>query len=146
MAPFWQGRCSTHASSERLNLYTQLNNLKTESELQQFESEIIDRFGELPTQVEDLLNSVKIKWIGAKLGFEKIVMKHGKLIGYFISDQQSSFYQSQGFSKILQFIQNNPNACKMKEKQTRSGLRLLITFENIKSVNDALKGLNSILA
>ena len=132
--------------SERLNLYTQLNNLKTEEELQKFESEIVDRFGELPTQVEDLLNSVKIKWISAKLGLEKIIMKHGKLIGYFISDQDSSFYQSQGFTKILQFIQSNPTTCKMKEKQTRSGLRLLLTFENIKSVNQALNALKPILA
>ncbi len=113
--------------AERLNLYTQLNNIKTEDELIKFESEIIDRFGDLPTQVVDLLNSVKIKWIATKLGLEKVVMKHNKLVGYFIADQQSSFYQSENFTRVLNFIQNNPKACKMKEKQTRIGLRLLLT-------------------
>jgi transcription-repair coupling factor (superfamily II helicase) len=132
--------------TERLNLYTQLSNIKTEEELVKFETEIIDRFGELPTQVVDLFNSVKLKWIGTKLGLEKLIMKHNKLIGYFIADQQSAFYQSANFTKVLQYIQGNPSACKMKEKQTRNGLRLLLTFDNIKSVNDALKALQPILA
>jgi transcription-repair coupling factor (superfamily II helicase) len=132
--------------TERLNLYTQLNNLKTEKELQKFEAEITDRFGELPIQVVDLLNSVRIKWIATKLGLEKVIMKHNKLVGYFISDQESGFYQSVGFTKVLQFIQNNPTTCKMKEKQTRSGLRLLLTFEQINSVEKALDALSPILA
>ncbi|WP_250435626.1 transcription-repair coupling factor [Hanstruepera flava] len=132
--------------TERLNLYTQLNNVKTEEDLEQFETELIDRFGELPVQVVDLLNSVRLKWTATKLGLEKVVMKHGKLVGYFIKDQQSAFYQSIGFTKVLQFIQSNPKACKMKEKQTRQGLRLLLTFENIKNVEQALSALNQILA
>jgi len=130
--------------TERLNLYTQLNTLKTEDELQQFELDITDRFGDLPTQAVDLLNSVKIKWIATKLGLEKVVMKHNKLIGYFISDQQSSFYQSSNFTRVLNYIQNNPTACKMKEKQTRSGLRLLITFEKISTIEKALNALQQI--
>ena len=131
--------------TERLSLYTKLNELKNNAELQKFETELIDRFGELPKQVTDLLNSVQIKWIATKAGFEKIVMKQGKLIGYFINDQQSSFYQSSNFTKVLQFVQSNPNACKMKEKQTRNGLRLLLTFENIKSVKQALNVLKPIV-
>jgi transcription-repair coupling factor (superfamily II helicase) len=131
--------------AERLNLYTELNELKTEEELKAFESRLVDRFGDMPIQVVDLLNSVRIKWIATKLGFEKIVMKHNKFVGYFIKDQQSSFYQSIGFTKVLQYIQTNPTACKMKEKQTRQGLRLLLTFDNIKSVDKALKVLQPIL-
>ena len=132
--------------AERLNLYTQLNNIKTEAELQKFETELIDRFGELPIQVTDLLNSVQIKWIATKLGFEKIIMKKGKLVGYFINDQQSQFYQSENFTKVLKFVQTNPSICKMKEKQTRNGLRLLLTFESIKSVKQALTVLKPIMA
>ena len=131
--------------AERLNLYTELNNLKTEEELNEFEARLVDRFGDLPTQVVDLLNSVRIKWIATKLGFEKIIMKQNKCIGYFIKDQQSSFYQSSGFSKVLKYIQTKPSACKMKEKQTRQGLRLLLTFDNIKSVDEALKAIQPIL-
>jgi len=132
--------------TERLNLYTKLNEIKTEEELQKFESEIIDRFGELPTQVQDLFDSVRLKWIATKMGLEKVIMKKGKLIGYFIQDQQSKFYQSNDFSSVLQFVQMNASKCKMKEKQTRNGLRLLITFERINNVSSALKALQPIMA
>lgn len=68
-------------------------------------------------------------------------MKHNKLVGYFIADQQSAFYKSSNFTKVLQYIQSNPKACKMKEKQTRSGLRLLLTFDNISTIEKALESL-----
>ena len=132
--------------TERLNLYTKLNEIKTEEELQKFESEIIDRFGELPTQVQDLFDSVRLKWIAAKMGLEKVIMKKGKLIGYFIQDQKSKFYQSNDFSKVLQFVQMNASKCKMKEKQSRNGLRLLITFDKINNVSAALRALQPIMA
>nr|WP_222597374.1 transcription-repair coupling factor [Hyunsoonleella aquatilis] len=132
--------------TERLNLYTQLNNIKTDEELDKFKAELIDRFGELPAQVTDLLNSVQIKWLAVKIGFEKVVMKKEKLIGYFISDQQSSFYQSPNFTKVLQYVQTHPNVCKMKEKQTRAGLRLLLTFDQISTVKHALEALQPIVA
>lgn len=125
--------------SERLNLYTKLNELKTEEELQKFESELEDRFGELPTEAVDLLNSVRVKWIASHIGIEKLILKQGKMIGYFISDQQSAFYQSKIFSKVLQYVQTHPQQCKMKEKQTRNGLRLLLSFDKITSVDKALK-------
>ena len=105
-------------------------------------SELIDRFGELPTQVVDLLNSVRIKWIANSIGLEKVVMKKGKLIGYFIADQESEFYQSHAFTEVLKFVQTHTNICKMKEKETRNGLRLLLTFDNINSVDNALQALN----
>lgn len=124
--------------TERLTLYTQLNGIKTEEDLKKFETELIDRFGEVPTRVSDLLNSVRIKWIAHRIGLEKIVMKKEKLIGYFISDQQSPFYQSSVFTEVLHFAQAHPQLCKMKEKETRSGLRLLLVFENIRTVDKAL--------
>ena len=80
------------------------------------------------------------------MGLEKVIMKKGKLIGYFIQDQQSKFYQSNDFSSVLQFVQMNTSKCKMKEKQTRNGLRLLITFERINNVSSALKALQPIMA
>ena len=132
--------------AERLNLYTKLNELKTEEELVQFESELIDRFGDLPLQVVDLLNSVRLKWYAAKLGLEKVIMKHGKMVGYFISDKDSRFYQSEAFTRVLQYVQTNHKSVTMKEKQTRKGLRLLITFANIKNVETALQKLQAILA
>jgi transcription-repair coupling factor (superfamily II helicase) len=135
-----------NSATERLNLYTKLNDLKTEKELEQFESEIVDRFGEMPTQALDLFDSVRLKWIATEMGIEKLIMKHGKLVGYFIKDQQSKFYQSDTFTKVLKFVQLNAGNCKMKEKQTRNGLRLLLTFDKVKSVNEALNLLKPILA
>ncbi len=127
--------------TERLNLYTELNGVKDEEGLQGYEQRLIDRFGELPDQAVDLLNSVRIKWIATSIGLEKIILKQNKMIGYFISDQQSDFYQSPAFTKVLQFVQQNPGTCKMKEKETRNGLRLLLTFETVDSVDKALKAL-----
>lgn len=127
--------------TERLNLYTELNTVKDESALQKFEAQLVDRFGELPSQAEDLLNSVRMKWIANGMGLEKVVLKKGKLIGYFISDQQSEFYQTDTFTRILQFVQSNPQHCKMKEKETRNGLRLLLVFEGISSIEKALHAL-----
>ncbi|MCM4155141.1 transcription-repair coupling factor [Gramella sp. AN32] len=125
--------------TERLNLYTKLNELKSEEELAKFETELRDRFGELPTQAVDLLNSVRIKWIASHLGLERVVMKKGKFVGYFISDQNSRFYQTGNFTKILQYVQTHKHTCTMKEKQTRNGLRLLLTFDRVTSVEKALK-------
>lgn len=127
--------------TERLNLYTALNLIKEEEALQKFEAELVDRFGELPTQVVDLLNSVRIKWISSSIGLEKVVMKKGKLIGYFIAEQEAPFYQSETFTKVLQFVQTHADVCQMKEKQTRNGLRLLLTFDNINAVDNALQAL-----
>ncbi|HBU78574.1 MAG TPA: transcription-repair coupling factor, partial [Muricauda sp.] len=125
--------------TERLNLYTQLNDVEDEEGLQKFEAQLVDRFGELPEPAVDLMNSVRIKWIATHIGLEKVIMKKGKFIGYFIADQQSSFYQSAVFTQVLQYAQTHPQLVKLKEKQTRNGLRLLLVFERITSVDKALK-------
>ena len=130
--------------TERLALYNKLGTLETEEELQTFETEITDRFGEIPTQVEDLLDSVRIKWLAKELGLEKVILKQKRMLGYFVADQQSAFYQTEAFSRTLKYLQQNPKSCVMKEKQTKNGLRLLITFIKIDSVKKALETLQKI--
>jgi transcription-repair coupling factor (superfamily II helicase) len=125
--------------TERLNLYTQLNEIKDEKGLLKYESELIDRFGELPPQAVDLLNSIRVKWIATHIGLEKVIMKKGKFMGYFIADQQSKFYQTAAFTQVLQYVQHHPQQAKLKEKQTRNGLRLLLVFDRVTSVEKALK-------
>ncbi|WP_341700196.1 transcription-repair coupling factor [Flavobacterium flavipallidum] len=125
--------------SERMNLYNELATIKNEEELQVFQNKLIDRFGPLPPRANALMNSIRIKWVATHVGIEKLVMKQGKMIGYFVSDQQSDFYQSNRFHKVLQFVQKHPSLCKMKEKQTPNGLRLLLTFDNVKSTRRALE-------
>ncbi|MFV8269147.1 transcription-repair coupling factor [Flavobacterium sp. GT2N3] len=125
--------------SERLSLYNELGSVKNEEELIIFQNKLIDRFGPMPPRANALMNSIRIKWIATRVGIEKLVMKQGKMIGYFVSDQQSNYYQSKRFQDVLQFVQKHSSICKMKEKQTPAGLRLLLTFDNVKNTRKALE-------
>ncbi|MDX1333268.1 MAG: TRCF domain-containing protein, partial [Robiginitalea sp.] len=127
--------------TERLTLYTELNNLKSETELQEFRSHLEDRFGPLPDPAADLLESVRLKWMASALGLEKLVLKNGKFVGYFIADQDSAFYQSEGFGKLLRYVQSHPGQGRLKEKQTRNGLRLLLLIDEVTSVDRAISAL-----
>jgi transcription-repair coupling factor (superfamily II helicase) len=130
--------------TERLSLYSELSDLKTEIELVTYQDQLKDRFGQLPPEAEDLLDSVRIKWCAIGLGLERVVMKKGKLLGYFIQEQESAFYQSDLFGKILQKVQQQPGRFSLKEKQTRNGLRLLLRVEEVDSVGQALEALRSL--
>jgi transcription-repair coupling factor (superfamily II helicase) len=125
--------------TERLSLYNELGNVKNEEELVVFQNKLIDRFGPMPPRANALMNSIRIKWIATRVGIEKLVMKKGKMIGYFVADQNSDFYTSKRFQQMLQFVQKNTNICVMKEKQTPAGLRLLLTFDNVKTTRRALE-------
>jgi len=130
--------------SERLSLYSELSSITSTDKLQLFETKLIDRFGELPIQVVDLLDSVRLKWAAKHIGLERLILKRGKMIGYFISNQDSSFYESPIFTQVLKFVQAQPRKCTMKEKQTKNGLRLLLSFNEITSVQRALHILKEI--
>ncbi len=125
--------------SERLSLYNELGSVKNNAELEAYEKRLIDRFGALPKEAVSLLNSVRIKWKAKQIGLERLILKQNKMVGYFIGDQQSNFYQSNRFMSVMKFAQQNGNLCKVKEKETKNGLRLLITFENVKSIHKALE-------
>ena len=125
--------------SERLNLYNELGTIKNEADLQLFQEKLIDRFGPMPPRAVALMNSIRIKWIASSMGIEKLVMKQGKMICYFVSDQQSSFYQSKRFLSVMDFVQKQKDICKIKEKVTPNGLRLLLTFDNVKATRRALE-------
>jgi transcription-repair coupling factor (superfamily II helicase) len=125
--------------TERLSLYNELGNVTNEEELVVFQNKLIDRFGPMPPRALALMNSIRIKWIATKVGIEKLVMKKGKMIGYFVADQNSDFYTSKRFQQVIQFVQKNSAICVMKEKQTPAGLRLLLTFDNVKTTRRALE-------
>jgi len=126
--------------TERLHLYKQLDELEIEEDLLQYEKNLVDRFGPVPSQVIELINTIRLRNKSRKLGFEKLILKGNKFIGYFISNQQSPFYESNIFTGVLQFVQSNPRSVKMKEIKGK----LTLSFENIKSVSDALKTLEPI--
>ena len=110
-----------------------------------FRDQLHDRFGPLPAQAINLLDSVRIKWLATSLGLEKVILKKGKLVGYFIADQQSPFYQSPAFTHILKRVQSYPKLATLREKETRTGLRLQLVIEHVKSPEQALKALQPLV-
>lgn len=107
--------------------------------------ELEDRFGDLPDPAQDLLTSIKIKWIASRLGLEKIILKQNQFVGYFIADQNSKFYHSDAYQSLIRSITMGSGKVRIKEKQTRAGLRLLLKMDQIDSVDKAFDILNEIL-
>ncbi|MEQ9262471.1 MAG: transcription-repair coupling factor [Owenweeksia sp.] len=125
---------------ERLRLYQTLDSLEKPKELHEFEQALIDRFGPAPEEVYELLNSLRLRWMGKEIGFEKIVLKQERLIGYFVSDPGSPFYQSERFQRVLHFLKDQPKA-QMKERNKK----LYLSFSGVKTVDEAIKLLQPLL-
>ena len=131
--------------SERLTLYNELSKIKEEEKLKEFEKNLEDRFGEIPPQGIELLNTLRLKWLASKFGLERLIIKQNKCIGYFISDQQSDFFQTPIFGHILNAVQSDSQSMSIKEKQTRNGLRLLFVVEDVYSIEKLHQKLEAIL-
>jgi len=128
--------------AERLSLYRELDDAKDESELITFETNLNDRFGPVPKQTIELVHTIRLRWLAMEIGFEKLLLKNNRLIGYFIQNQNSPYYQSETFTKVLKFVQANGRTCKMKE----SNSKLTLSFENIKSIDDAIVALRPVIS
>lgn len=128
--------------SERLSLYNQLDNIATERELEEFEKSLIDRFGNLPDDVKNLIKIVRIRWKGEKIGFEKLSLKNNILKAYFVSSERSEYFESGKFGKILDYVKSNPMRCSLKDFKGKP----LLTIENIATINDFDIVLSEILA
>ena len=129
-------------NTERLNLYRELDNIETEEKLLEFQKQLEDRFGKLPESSVELLMIVRLRWIARTLGIEKIVLRKGVMIDYFVANQESKFYKSDTFANILSFVQKHQSLFKLKE----SNNKLNLTVNTISSVYDAIKILNKIVA
>jgi transcription-repair coupling factor (superfamily II helicase) len=119
--------------TERLILYKELDSIEDETALVAYAEKLRDRFGPLPKQATELIDTIRLRWMAEKLGFEKIVLKNQRLIGYFVSNPTSHFYKSEVFSNILRFVQVNQKRCRMKEDKNK----LTLSISNIETVNDA---------
>lgn len=128
--------------NERLSLYQEMDNLKNEEELIAFGNKLIDRFGPLPRQVNELIVSFKLRWLAQKLGLERLVIKGGKMVGYFIQNPQSPFYETATFTQLLNHIQRNSQNCKMSEQNDR----LRIIFSDVKHIKHAFELLENCIA
>ena len=127
--------------TERLSLYRQLDEVKDEQGIQAFQTELKDRFGEIPDETLALIDTVRLRWLARDIGFEKVILKRNVLIGTFVSDSDSPYYQSAKFTRVLNFIQHNTQAATMAEKNGKLRLR----FEQVKSVAEAIEHFNLIL-
>jgi transcription-repair coupling factor (superfamily II helicase) len=127
--------------AERLSLYQEMDSLKNEEELEAFSSRLIDRFGPLPKQVKELILSFKLRWLAEKMGLERLVIKSGKMVGFFISSPQSPFYETETFTQVLNHIHRNAVGCKLSEQNDR----LRIVFAEVKHIKDAFEQVQRIL-
>jgi transcription-repair coupling factor (superfamily II helicase) len=127
-------------TSERLQLYATLDNIDDEETLIKFRSSLIDRFGPMPEAVDQLISSIRLRWMGKELGFEKMSLKNGKLKAYFISGNDD-YFKSDVFGRILDYVQLHPRLTRMKD----TAGKLIFTVENINSVEKALAVVAQIL-
>ncbi len=128
--------------TERIALYKELDDMETDEGLEAFQQRLIDRFGPIPAPTFALIDTMKLRWHARSLGMEKLILKSGKMIGYFVSKQDSPYYQSAKFSKVLDFIKHNPNNGKMYEKDES----LRISFNDVTKMNMAVKILDAMSA
>jgi len=123
---------------ERLNQYQKLSEIKTNEELNEFTNILEDRFGKLPIQTIDLIKTIELKWLGIEIGFEKIILKNNKMICQFISNKEDSYYKTGKFQKTLLGVQKNPTLCHIKEKKKNDVEKLLLIFNQVKSITQAI--------
>lgn len=117
--------------TERLSLYTRLDNCEQETELTGFHQEMVDRFGPMPPQVEDLYTTVRCRWLAVDLGFEKMTLKEDTLRCYFINRPDSPYFESELFKKILAYLQTGTNKARLKQ----AGKNFLLVVDQVKDMD-----------
>lgn len=127
-------------SSERMLLYRELDNITDDRELDAYRQRLIDRFGPVPHEGEELLQVVPLRRLGKRLGCEKLILKQDSMRMQFVSNTASAYYKSQAFDKVLRYIGNNPRRCNLKEI---SGKHIMIV-SGVKTVGDAVAVLREI--
>ena len=128
-------------SSERMLLYRELDNISDDDSLKAYRQRIVDRFGPVPREGEELMQVVLVRRLGRKLGCEKIMLRQGVMSMQFVSNQSSPFYQGKTFGRIIKYVMDNPRRCNFKDSK---GHRL-IKISNVPSVAEAVVVLKSML-
>ncbi len=121
--------------TERLSLYTRLDNCENEEELKAFEQELHDRFGPVPKQVVDLIDTVRCRWIGVGLGFERMILKDEVLKCYFVNKPDSPYFESDAFRSVLDYIQTRTNQARLRQV----GKLFMLVIDDIKHMQGMLK-------
>ena len=127
-------------TAEKIRIYKELDSLSSEKEMEQMKKKLSDRFGEIPEELSRLFDIVRIRQAGQKLGFEKIIIKNGVMIAFFISNPLSQYYRSNCFSKILESISAHPNMFELKQNDNK--LRIFVkNVDTLSKAYDILKKL-----
>jgi len=126
--------------SERLSLYSQLDNIKNDEELNAFTHALHDRFGKIPESTLELIKTVKIRWAAIKLGFEKLTLKNQLMNCYFPAQELENYYKSDIFGGVMTYIQAHPKVFNLREKKRR----LILSTGRAKNVDEALARIESI--
>ena len=123
------------STAERISLYTELDHIKTEERLMEFTNQLIDRFGPIPKPVNDLLNTVRLRWIAKDLGFEKIALRDNLMTAHFVSNQESPYYETETYQQVMQYIISHPKRCALKQTESK----LILTIKEVSTVTQALE-------
>jgi transcription-repair coupling factor (mfd) len=121
--------------SERITLYQELDNLKNESELLDFEKRVKDRFGKIPEKAASLMQVVRLRWLSMRYGVEKLILKNNRMTAFLVTNEFSSYYKSNNFGKILRYMTLHPHQCKLREQNGKRS----VVFEGANNVERALK-------
>ena len=133
--------------AERITLYRELDSLSDEDALLAYQKRLIDRFGKLPEEAEQLLNVVRLRWLCCQMGIEKVVLKQERLTLFFTT-KNNKYWQSEIFGKVVEFILTRPQRCRLVEDKDRQGKptgRRYATILQVKTIGGALTLLNKIL-
>ena len=130
------------SSSERMLLYRELDKLEKDEEVEAFKSRLVDRFGKIPPEGEELILIVPLRRLAKHLGIEKVFLKGGKMNLYFVSNMESPYYQSQAFDKIISYMASNPRNCNLREQRGKRSM----SVKDIHDVQTALRILQEIMA
>lgn len=128
-------------SSERMLLYRELDNITDDDALKAYRQRLVDRFGPVPHEGEELMQVVMLRRFGRKLGCEKIMLRQGVMTMQFVSNQASAFYKSKAFGRVINYVMDNPRRCNFKDA---NGHRL-IKISNVPSVAEAVTVLRNML-
>lgn len=130
------------SSSERMLLYRELDKLELDRDVEAFKERLVDRFGKIPPEGEELIRIVPLRRLAKRLGVEKAVLKGGKMILYFVSNPDSPYYQSAAFGKIIDYMAKYPRVCNLREQ---NGRRSMIV-KDITDVDSAVRILQEMVS
>lgn len=130
------------SSSERMLLYRELDKLELDRDVEAFKARLVDRFGKIPPEGEELIRIVPLRRLAKRLGVEKAVLKGGKMILYFVSNPDSPYYQSVAFGKIIDYMAKYPRVCNLREQNGRRSM----TVKDINDVDSAVRILQEIVS